>query len=112
MALAWELNEHERNVASFEEEVEEVKKKRDQSLLLAQAQLAVIATSAESRGLPLDITERTDFSPENPSRSLTEAELANFDGAGLVVSALSTYVKSLDRLDHAEYPRGIAPGTV
>ena len=78
----------------------------------AQVQLAVLATQEAMRGEPIDVTQREGFDPQSPESVLTSAELENFDGAKLVIDALSEHIQSTERLVTQVRPRHGAPGIV
>ncbi len=112
MALRHEIEKHERNVQAHDRHVAGVELERDQALPRAQAQLAVLATQEAMRGEPIDVTQREGFDPESPESVLTPAELGNFDGAKLVIDAISNHIQASERLITQRRPYRTMPGRV
>jgi hypothetical protein len=111
MATGSQLRRHAELKAEYRSNVASIERIRDQSLTLAQIQLAVVATNEVQRGEPLDVTLRKGFDPELPSEVLTPSEFANLGGAQLVISALKQHIEASDHLANKHGPVGTIPGT-
>lgn len=105
MAMGWQLDQHEKNQKNWEKRVKAVKKERDQSLLFAQAQQAVMYTDSALRAEPPIILEREGFDPATPEAVLNDAEKAHLEVAQLVVGAIKKHFESSLRLQNKKSPR-------
>ncbi len=112
MALRHEIEAHKRNQAEHGRNVKRVEAEKAKALPRAQAQLAVLATQEAFRGDPMDVTLRDGFDPDSPESVLTEEELKNFDGAKLVIDAISQHIHASERLITQRKPYRTAPGRI
>jgi hypothetical protein len=112
MALGYDIAQYERNVTEHNHNVAKIELQRRQALPRAQAQLAVLATHEAQRGEPIDVTLREGFNPESPESVLNSSELENFDGAKLVIDAISQHIHASNRLITQRKPYRTTPGRI
>ena len=130
MAINSQLDEYYRCEKEHNDEVALVKKKLEQAIPTAKAQLAVSLSRGEHKvdalpvvtgrrnapTKPLDITLRKGFEPSNPAIVLSSEERRRLPDASLVVDALQAYMDLTLRLLNQRRPRvskhGVTKGSI
>ena len=120
MATYSQITEYKKLREDYDEKLALIVRRLERALPTAKAQLAVVLGNGELRAedepvvtgrtkappvVPLDITQREGFDPNNPAKVLSDEERRRLPGASLVVDSMRDYIDLTLRLSNQRPPQ-------